>query len=242
LALSLNKIYVANFSIEEKIFLITDLKIVHKLLNVLRLTKGALFIVFNDNKQQYIVEIIDHNHGSIKIKIINESNSMSISNTNVILAVAFPKGKRGDWLVEKATELGVNKIIVLRTDRSIMNPGQGRIEKWQKIAIQASEQCGRTDIPKIESGKLEDLNGIIMIAVTKGGINIEESLIKIDVQKKDLTLNFLVGPEGDWSKEEEKKLIHDGAIPVSLGKRILRVETAAIVGMSIISLWINSEN
>ena len=238
----MNKIYVANFLIEEKILLITDPKIVHKLLNVLRLTKGALFIIFNDNKQQYIVEIVDHNHSSIKTKIINESNSMSTSNANVVLAVAFPKGKRGDWLVEKATELGVNKIIVLKTDRSIMNPGQGRIEKWQKIAIQASEQCGRIDVPKIENGKLEDLNGITLIAVTKGGMNIDESLNKIDDQPKSLTLNFLVGPEGDWSKEEEKKLIFDGAIPISLGKRILRVETAAIVGMSIISLWLNSEN
>ena len=65
----------------------------------------------------------------------------------VTLLCAFPRGQRGDWIVEKATELGVAAITALASDRSVMQPGEGRVERWRRIAIEAAEQCGRASLP-----------------------------------------------------------------------------------------------
>jgi len=153
------------------------------------------------------------------------------------LAVGVLKNpSRFDFLVEKATELGVHEIIPIKTERTI--PSHAKTERWQKLALAAMKQCGRAYLPKVqELTSLDDLLDecgkydvrLVGHEQTESSVSLRSHLV---IPNK--TVLVLVGPEGGFSEQEIEKCIAKGCAAFSLGERRLRTETAAIAAAALI--------
>ncbi|TXT17464.1 MAG: hypothetical protein FD138_4576, partial [Planctomycetota bacterium] len=122
----------------------------HHLLHVLRAKVGDRIGLFNGRGEEAIAELVNHRKRSAELRITDCWTTPNESG-ELVLATALPKGDRARWLVEKATELGVTRIIPLRTVRSVVEPGEGKIDKLTQAAIAACKQSGRSRLPQIES-------------------------------------------------------------------------------------------
>jgi len=166
-------------------------------------------------------------------------------NQEITLIIPILKEQKMDYILQKSTELGVTKIIPVTTERTLVKLDEKgflkKLERWNKICKEASEQSKRLDIPLIQNMvKLNDLkcmDGVSIVCST-----ITSNSIKTSFQNKPLCdkINIVIGPEGGLSKKEEEFLNNIGFESVSLGKRILRVETAPLMVLSILN-YINME-
>ena len=161
----------------------------------------------------------------------------------VHLAVGMPANERMDWLVEKAAELGVASIQPLMTERSVLRLAAERaikkVEHWQSVAISACEQCGGNRVPLVHGVKTLSLwlvardaahaPASLLLSLREGTKNLSE------VGAGASGVVFLSGPEGGLSAAEENADIADGFQPVTLGKRVLRSETAAIAALAVLA-------
>lgn len=150
---------------------------------------------------------------------------------SLTLAVCTPKGDRFRWLIEKAAELGVRRLIPLITQRSVVKPGQSKLEKARQWAIEAAKQCGSAYL--LEVGEPVELVSFIRGGAAAGGIYIADldgQTINQETESPPLSadVSVLIGPEGGWTPEERQLAIDAGAKPVKLGSTILRTETAAV--------------
>ncbi len=207
----------------------------HHIKNVMRMRSGDLIeVVFN--KEVYLCTFEANNMANIKSKIENNKNN----NLEITLIVPLLQEQKMSLILQKATELGVSKIIPVIMSRSIIKFNNEKFLqkqiRWQRICKEASEQSKRNDIPivtdlkKLTDLKLEGLN--IVCSTQPDTTNITKCLknnIKCD------KINIVIGPEGGIAPDEEQKLVENGFKPVSLGKRILRVETVPMVILSMIN-------
>lgn len=164
----------------------------------------------------------------------------------LVLAQGLVKGDRMDVIVQKATELGVEAVRPIAADRSDvrLEPARAakRVERWLRIAIEAAKQSERMTVPTIEQPTTLDLavaaaEGPIVALVERSSLHIREALDALDDPG---TVTLVVGPEGGWSEEERTRLEGSGAACVSLGRGILRAETAAIAGLAIVRYALRS--
>lgn len=147
----------------------------------------------------------------------------------VEVLVAPPRPQRASWLVEKATEVGVSAIRFIAAQRSPRDYGAGQVERLRRIARSALEQCGRSRLPEISGPhNLDDLPGLLAPLAERWLLEPEGEAPGLAAARQPSAL--LVGPEGGWTQPERRALAGLGCLPVSLGPRILRVETAAVVG------------
>jgi 16S rRNA (uracil1498-N3)-methyltransferase len=150
------------------------------------------------------------------------------------LACALPKGDRQSVLLDMATQLGVAGFTALACERSVARPGGRWEERWRRICVEACKQSGRAWLPQLE-GELRPLAAVqAALAAGRevwlahpGGIPVAEAWARGDARRQ-AGLTVLVGPEGGFSPEEAAAVITEGAVAVSLGQTILRVETAAV--------------
>ena len=174
------------------------------------------------------------------LEIIDECNQDSELKVNLVVAVSLVSEQKFDLILQKLTELGVNRIIPIMTDRSIVKLDEEKVSKkldrWRKICKEASEQSHRIIIPSVDN--ILDIKDIVKVKsdlklVCSLGENVKQLNDCLDSSYSDIL--FVIGPEGGLSSKEEKYLLDNGFTGVSLGKRVLRVETAAIYVASIIS-------
>ncbi len=231
----MNRFFVVNF-FKNGSAIIEEKPQIHKIKNVLRLQKGDKLEIFDQYSKEYITEIEQITDSTIFLNILKQ-RKVNTPKYKINLAAAFPKGKRGDWIIEKVTELGVDSIFILETKRSVMDAGIGRINKWKQIAIQAAEQSGRVTVPIIERRKIEQINGIKIAAVINAKEHIKQKLEELQPKKDVDEITYFVGPEGDWTEQEIRQIEGLGAINVTLGSQILRVETASVVGIYSLGIW-----
>ena len=162
------------------------------------------------------------------------------------LAIGMPANERMDWLVEKATELGVAAIQPLMTERSVVRLDEERARKktahWSSIAVAACEQCGRNRVPALHtvmalSAWSRQLGGIgatrFVLSLRPGARPLREAMT--DPRLATGPVTFLSGPEGGLSAGEEDLALQQGFEPVSLGARVLRSETAALVALTLLA-------
>lgn len=178
----------------------------------------------------------------INVKKELKSNEKSLQ---ITLIIPVLKEQKMDYILQKSTELGVTKIIPVITERTLVKLDEKgilkKLERWNKICKEASEQSKRTTVPIIENiCKLKDIKasaGINIICST-----VTKNTIKNTFQNKTLCdkIKIVIGPEGGLSPKEEEMLNSEGFESVSLGERILRVETAPLVVLSILN-YINME-
>ncbi|VAX34809.1 16S rRNA (uracil(1498)-N(3))-methyltransferase [hydrothermal vent metagenome] len=239
--------YPSNFCKAEQV-LITDSSELHHLHGVLRLGKGSKVRIFDGQGKEAAGEIsfIGPRKAVINIFSIKEIVPKIPS---IILACAVPKKTKFEMIIEKATELGVDEIIPLKTKRTEMSltgdRASKKIKRYQIVAINAAKQSGRLIVPKIHpitefSKAIEYLQGQSqMIIPSLSGKR--QNLIQIlqDIQSPQ-SISFLIGPEGDFTEKEYKLAWNNGAHPVTLGNTILKVETAAISVMSCAQLFYHS--
>ena len=161
----------------------------------------------------------------------------------VHLAIGMPANERMDWMVEKATELGVTSIQPLMTERTVLRLSGERAEKkrmhWQGIAIAACEQCGRNRVPLVQAPAslgdwLKTLNGSSDARLLLSLQAASQPLLKAIGTSR--TMTFLSGPEGGLSAAEESAALAKGFVPVTLGTRVLRSETAPLACLSLVML------
>ncbi len=238
------RVFVDTAKIENNVALI-DGSDVNYLKNVLRLKPGDEIIVLDSRSREYSSKIISlSNNGTIKAELIKEKHPETESKIKVTIAQGIPKNPKMEIVIQKSTELGAEKIIPVRTERSIVNISaekeSGRIDRWRKIAKEAAEQSGRTMIPFIEGIRnLDDVlaqsdgfDGRMILWEMEREMTLKKFLQK---NKKIKNLLVLIGPEGGFSRREADLAKKNGFEAVSIGSRILRTETASLAVLSMIS-------
>jgi 16S rRNA (uracil1498-N3)-methyltransferase len=204
----------------------------HHLSRVLRKTTGETIELFDGNGQFALAEILGISKKSVDLKILESAQSPPPVG-EVILATAAPKGERFRWLVEKAVELGVDRLIPLITLRSVVKPGEGKREKMEQAVIEACKQSRRNRLMTIEGPKswesflnehLAPGENSLALLAHPGGSAVREVFPASFPQR----LILIVGPEGGFAEEEVSHATRAGAIAVTLGSNILRIETACL--------------
>jgi len=151
----------------------------------------------------------------------------------ITLFTAMPKGERFEWLIEKCAELGVSKIVPVITARSVINEiSENKFERYKKISISASSQSNRADLMAIEP-PLKFKNAVEFVYKQDSALNLipwecEESNTIDNIYKQTKNINIFIGPEGGFENSETEYAFKNNITPVTLGKNILRVETAAL--------------
>jgi 16S rRNA (uracil1498-N3)-methyltransferase len=209
---------------------------------VLRLTEGDEITVFDGLGKEFEGTIVEERLSSVVIRVKSVSSSKRDSPLEVTLAQSLLKGEKMDYLIQKATELGVKEIIPFLSSRSVplleKSKRLKRHLRWERIAIEASKQCGRGVVPRIEF--LQDYsemlpkaspNALRLILWEREGIRLKEILERSKEKKK---IFFVIGPEGGLSQGEVDEAKEAEFIAVTLGRRILRAETASLCFLSIL--------
>jgi 16S rRNA (uracil1498-N3)-methyltransferase len=209
------------------------------IVSVLRGKKGDLIDVVDGIGNKYKVRIIDIEKNSIQGKILSRKKGENEPKVHLTLAQSICKGYKMDWLIEKATEIGVSSIIPILTERTVVKVADAKKEKtkmdrWKKIAIASMKQSLRSVLPEIKG--ITKLNALLS-QIKKYDLTLMGSLKQDAKSLKDLSrlrkalkkILVIVGPEAGFTEDELVKLRSAGAISVSLGKRRLRTETAGIV-------------
>lgn len=212
---------------------------VHHLLHVMRIKKGEEIEVVIDNT---LYNALIKETNPLDIKINYQIPSDSEIKEEVTLFFALAKGDKIDFVIQKATELGVSRIILFKSSRCVVKYDDRDLEKkltrFKKIAKEASEQCHRLKIPeiigvvdinKIDPSLLSDINLVAYEKVAGSTNNFISSV------KQGKSISMMIGSEGGFSEEEIMSLVAHNFSCVSLGKRILRTETAAVYALSVIA-------
>ena len=217
----------------------------HYLKTVLRLKRGDPLILFGGTGFECEATIRNITAQSVTIEIIRKKKVQVDSPIKITLAQALPKGNKMDFIIQKASELGANRIIPFKSSRSIPklsgNRSSLRLPRWQRIAVEASRKCGRENIPEITDIITYDEvlkypeDGILKIIFWEGETDTGIKEILHSKKYEGVTSFFIViGPEGGFSNEEIEMASRVGFLSVSLGRLVLKVETAALVILSII--------
>ena len=212
----------------------------HYLKDVMRLKVGGAFSVFN-SEGEWSACIQNYEKKSTKIKILEKVRDKK-NEQNIWLAFAPIKQNPLNFIIQKGTELGVQKFIPILSERSAVK--DINVERIKKVIIESAEQSNRISVPEIT--KLESLKNFLISFPKKGclvfcDINCDKSDLKNILSKKNIgPICVLIGPEGDFS-ENERKLIIDlkQSKPISLAKNILRAETAAVAAVTLVNYHLN---
>ena len=215
----------------------------HHAARVLRLRQEDVVVLFNGKGGEYPARITGISKTKVTVLTGEWQNIERESPLHIILAQAVSSTEKMDFTVQKAVELGATAIQPLASQRSVVRMdaarAQKRIEHWRKVAIAACEQCGRNRVPQIAETVLlkkflvKAKNGALRLVLSPGG---GLSFKQLKYQGGGIIL--LVGAEGGLTAEEEQAASGAGFTPVTLGKRIMRTETAGLAALAAIqSLW-----
>ncbi len=214
---------------------------------VLRLQPGDVITLFNSQGGEFEATIERMGRSEVQVMVNTHDPVEREPRRAVHLVVGMPANDRMDWLVEKATELGVASITPLMAGRSVLRLKGERADKklahWQGVVIAACEQCGRNRLPLIQGVAGFDDWAAALPVPTAGAARLLLSL-RVDTQSWAQALascdsaapvTLLSGPEGGLSAAEENAAMAHGFVPVSLGPRILRAETAPLACLSLLT-------
>lgn len=202
----------------------------HRLARVMRVQPGDELRVFDGRGHERAARVAAVAGGEVTLSLLDAVDPPPEAPVEIVLCCAFPRAQRGDWIIEKATELGVAAFVPLEAMRAVLRPGDGRLERWHRIAISAAEQCRRAVVPPIE-GDLDGLDAMLVCDLTDDPLPTIALAIEA-LPEPPARLGVAIGPEGGWSDEERAAWREQGADLVTLGPQSLRVETAAIVAVA----------
>lgn len=213
----------------------------HYVRTVLRLKKDQPIALFNDSGNEFncYLELVSRQR--VSVKIIEEIKKNHESLLQINLGLGISRGDRMDWAIQKSVELGVNQLAPLFTERCVVKltdeKKRQRFQHWKNIIQHAAEQCNRTLLPAMDAIEefqqwIDHQNGLKIFLDPYA-----EKTLKSFTEKPN-RVTILSGPEGGFSDRERDLAVKAGFIPVKLGKRILRTETAALASLSAMqTLW-----
>jgi 16S rRNA (uracil1498-N3)-methyltransferase len=233
----MHRFYIPHPDIRKTLLEITDPQVVFQCNKVLRMRAGSVFSVFGDDGKEYSAELTELDRKFIKAKVIEELKRDTESEIEVHLYQAMPKKPALlELVIQKATELGVSHIYPMvsqRTERKHL----GRFDRLNMIAIEATEQSGRTKVPTIHQAvEFVDAAGAGNAYVAYENEERTPISAYLPEIRKNKIARLLIGPEGGFDQKEIDEAIAKGAKPFTMGTRILRTETAAIAACSLVLL------
>ena len=216
----------------------------HHARNVLRLNAGSRVVVFNGTGHEITAEVVEVNGSALQLRKLHEAQTPPLR-CRITLAQAIPKGKHMDLIVQKAVEIGASEIVPLISDRTIVRlADEERAQKqgkWQTVAIEAAKQCGQNWLPRVAEPQTvsqffagRPRHELQLIASLQPEAKHLKSVLH-DFPGRPADVLFLVGPEGDFTPAELSLARTNGCVPITLGPIVLRVETAAIYCLSVLS-------
>ena len=218
----------------------------HHLLNVMRASVGEKIALFDGTGCEFAALVESTRRAEAELRIVDRSETDRELPFELVMGVALPKGDRQKWLVEKLTELGATTLVPLMTERGVVEPTSGTIERLNRSVIEAAKQCGRNRLMRIAEpqkwdafiadGSSGERASARRLVAHPGGA----PLTQIEL-RQPLSTHVSIGPEGGLTDAEVASTSAAGWQPVSLGPRILRVETAAMALAAALSLNCSSK-
>jgi len=225
----------------------------HHALRVLRLRRGDEVWVLDGVGHEFRCTVDNFDRDKVQLTIA-ETKAIPAPPCPITLLQAVPKGKIIESIIQKATELGVARVVPLLTERVVMDVDDKHAarkgEKWQQVAVEAIKQCGTAWLPRVEApvtpkeflARAEKFELPIIASLQPGAQHPRQYFEKFQAQhgRKPQSACVWVGPEGDFTAEEVAVITAAGALPITLGKLVLRVETAATYCLSVLNYEVSS--
>ena len=222
-----------------------DAELARHMGKVLRLNVGEQVTVSTGDGTAYLVELTAFMKDAVTGRIVERMENLQETAIEVVLYQGMPKGDKLELIIQKCTELGVSAVIPVETSRSVVHLDSSKagkkLERWQKIAQEASQQSKRVQVPTVGPyynwkqflNHLSQHNGLTIVFWEDEQTQSLKALLRSQAEKPQ-RINLVVGPEGGLSEDEVEHLRALGAVSASLGKRILRTETAGMAGISMV--------
>jgi 16S rRNA (uracil1498-N3)-methyltransferase len=220
----------------------------HHALHVLRLKHGELVAVLDGNGNEFMCTVENAGRNAVTLSV-SLKNFVPAPPCSVTLLVGVPKGKIIESIIQKSVELGARRIVPILSERVVTQlddeDAENKRDKWQNVAIEAIKQCGAVWLPKVDApvtraqflARPEKFDLSLVGSLQKERRHPREVLREFETQHGRLpqSVGVWIGPEGDFTPDELKAIQNSGAQPISLGRLVLRVETAAIYCLSILN-------
>lgn len=224
-------VIISKDNIANAIIEIVDKNDINHLKNVFRIKPGEIIRAV-DGEYEYICEILNIEKKIIEAKILERNEDRFSSEIYIEAAIGILKNDKMDLTIQKLTEIGVSKITPILTKRGVAKITEKK-DKWDLIVKEATKQCQAVKLVEIgEPKKLSELNykeyDLMFVPYECEDKNSLRNILN-KVENKPKKVLYIIGPEGGFDKEEIEFLTEKGVMPVSLGKRILRAETASII-------------
>lgn len=223
---------------------------VNHICNVLRMKKGEKLQISDGNNKRYLCQIDEMTVEKVFLHILEEEIGDTELPSKIYLFQGLPKSDKMELIVQKAVELGVYEIVPVSTKRAVVKldakKAGKKVERWNSIAKGGAKQSGRTVIPKVrgvmsyqEALTYAESLDIVLIPyeLAEGMDKTKEIIGRIE---KGQSIGIFIGPEGGFEKAEVEQAMEMGAEPITLGKRILRTETAGLTILSILMYHLES--
>ncbi|WP_052887767.1 16S rRNA (uracil(1498)-N(3))-methyltransferase [Thermogemmatispora carboxidivorans] len=220
--------------------------VAHQVRDVLRLAPGERVLLLDNSGDEIEARIVHAGRSGVEVEIVERRKGRSEGCLRLVLYQGLLKSARFEWILEKGTELGVSAFVPLRCQRSQSGQevlGATKVQRWQRILQEAAEQCGRSRLPELLPVRslpqaLAELPADALIVMPweqekklalRTALRTRRQQIREAVLRGPFTVALFIGPEGGLAPEEVALAREHGALIVSLGPRVLRAETAALV-------------
>ena len=223
---------------------------VNHIRNVLRMKIGEKLKISDGNNKKYVCEIAEFTPAEIVLSICEEEQADTELPSKIYLFQGLPKSDKMELIVQKAVELGAFEIVPVVTKRAVVKldakKAKKKEERWNAIAEGAAKQSGRSMIPRVSAvmnyaEALEYAGALDVVLIPyELAEGMKETKALIETIKPGQSVGFFIGPEGGFETAEVERAVESGAKPITLGKRILRTETAGLACLSILMYHLES--
>ncbi|GAC1616833.1 MAG: 16S rRNA (uracil(1498)-N(3))-methyltransferase [Ktedonobacteraceae bacterium] len=216
-------------------------KLAHQVRDVLHLHNGERIVLLDNSGDEFVAEVTRAERKVVEVQVIERRADKSESPIRIVLCQGLLKSARFEWILEKGTELGVSvfsPILCRRSTAGLEEAGSAKIQRWQRIIQEATEQCGRSRMPELLPIRplkqaLDEMPHDALALIPweeEHGQSLRDALRAFNRQEK--TVLLFIGPEGGLTLDEVKLAQRHGVQSVTLGQRILRAETAALAAVA----------
>ncbi|MBI3804878.1 MAG: 16S rRNA (uracil(1498)-N(3))-methyltransferase [Nitrospirae bacterium] len=242
--------FIRSAQVDQGHIIIRD-QLTHHLRDVLRVEEGEILSLVDEQPKRYAARLIESSRSQLVLEIVREESPPPPLLPALHLGVGLLKGEKMEWVIQKATELGVARLTPLMTERAVVRPKSDRIahqqERWLKIVTEAAQQSGRWTVPKLDPPMaFKDFlaesrgNGLKFFFWEGAPPTSPQAEIASALKAFPKEGTLLIGPEGGWEKKEVDAAAEAGYRLLSLGSRVLRAETAVLAALAIVQYEIES--
>ena len=236
--------FIRSAQVDQGKIIIQD-RLAHHLRDVLRSQEGETLHLVDERPKRYTARLIESAPTRLMLEVLAEEDPPPFPLPTLHLGIGLLKGEKFDWVLQKATELGAARITPLVTERAVIRPKADRaahqLERWNKIATEAAQQSGRWTIPVVDPATellafLARTTGYGLKLIFWEGVPAQSPRRQIAAAIAPAPREgvLLIGPEGGWEKAEVDSACAMGYQALSLGRRILRAETAALAALAVV--------